>query len=139
MAASYQSSTRRTPQRNNTNNSSANQSPTIFVGNLSFDTNEADLEAFFNDQCGNVKRARVIYDSNTRQSRGFGFVYFNTLDAFNSALQLHGCELDGRELRISPAEDKHSSSSASSVTTAVPQTTANRSKTQVVHCKKIQL
>jgi RNA recognition motif-containing protein len=144
MAASYNSPPGRNPQQNN--NALANQSLSIYVGNFPFSINEKDLEVFFNEKCGNVKRVRIIYDNNTGQSRGFGFVYFNTMDAFNTALKLHQYRLDGRELRIAPAESKNSSSSSSSstpttnapadtATTVVSQTT-NRSKTQVVHCKK---
>lgn len=139
MATSNQSSSRRTPQRHNT----ANQTLTIYVGNLSFNTIEDDLETFFHDQCGDVQKVRIIYDNNTGQSRGFGFVYFNTIDAYNSALKLHGCQLDGRELRIAPAEDKNSSSSAiattnapANVVTTISSSTTNRPRTQVVHCKK---
>ncbi|CAF0719509.1 unnamed protein product [Rotaria sordida] len=151
MATSSNSTTRQIAQQNM--NTSMNQSLSIYVGNLSFNTIEEDLKRFFNDNCGNVKRVRIIYDNNTRQSRGFGFVYFNTIEAFNDALQLQNCQLDGRELRIAPAETKNSStpsssSSSSSTNTStntnaaanvtssvVPQTT-NRSRTQVVHCKK---
>jgi RNA recognition motif-containing protein len=140
MATFNQSSSRRTPQHHNT----ANQTLTIYVGNLSFNTIEDDLKTFFHDQCGDVQKVRIIYDNNTYQSRGFGFVYFNTIDAYNSALKLHGYQLDGRELRIAPAEDKNSLSSAvattntpvDAVTTATPPTTTNRPRTQVVHCKK---
>lgn len=140
MAASYTSSRRGNPQNNNT---STNQSLSIYVANLSFNTIEQDLEAFFNEKCGNVQKVRIIYDSNTRQSRGFGFVYFNSQDALNTALQLHGCQLDGRELRIAPAQAKNSSSSSSPTTNApadivtatIPQST-HKPRTQVVHCKK---
>lgn len=126
MASFYQSSSKRPAQRDYSNNTSA-----IYVGNLSFNIVEADLKAFFDEQCGNVQRVRIIYDNNTRQSRGFGFVYFNTVEAFNSALKLTGCELHGRQLRISPAEDKNSSTTS----TASP-TITNKHQTQVVHCKK---
>ncbi|CAF2937397.1 unnamed protein product [Rotaria sp. Silwood2] len=121
-----------------------NQSLSIYVGNLSFNTIEEDLQRFFNEQCGNVKRVRIIYDNNTRQSRGFGFVYFNTVEAHNSALQIQDCQLDGRELRIAPAEAKNSSSSSFSTNTntsadvssnVIPETT-NKPRTQVVHCRK---
>ena len=122
MANSYQSSSKRPDYSNNAS--------AIYVGNLSFNIVEADLKDFFDEQCGNVQRVRIIYDNNTRQSRGFGFVYFNTVEAFNSALKLTGCEMDGRQLRISPAENKNSSA-----TSTIPSTT-NKHKTQVVHCKK---
>ena len=145
----YPLSSRRTPQRYNT----TNQTLTIYVGNLSFNTAEEDLKAFFQNQCGDVQKVRVIYDSNTGQSRGFGFVSFNTIDAYNSALNLRGCQLDRRELRIAPAEDKNSASTTATtnvpvnmVTTGTPSSLSavittttkpsNRPRTQVVHCKK---
>jgi RNA recognition motif-containing protein len=141
MAASYNSFPRRNPQHNN-NSISTNQSLSIYVGNLSFNTIEENLEAFFNEKCGNVKRVCIISDSNTGQSRGFGFVSFNKTDAFNTALELNGCRLDGRELRIAPAKNSSSAitntptnAPADVATAVVPQTT-NRPRTQVVHCKK---
>jgi RNA recognition motif-containing protein len=127
MATSYNSNSRQN------NNASTNQPLSIYVGNLSFNINEEDLEGFFNENCGDVKKVHIVYDKYTGQSRGFGFVQFNTMDAFNTALNLTPCQLDGRQLRISAAETKNSSSSTS---TAVAPKTTNRSKTQVVHCKK---
>lgn len=103
------------------------------------------MEAFFNEKCGDVKQVRIIFDNNTQQSRGFGFVYFNTADAFNTALTLQQCRLSGRELRIAPADSKNSSSSTKTTRTTNPSVdsptatvsqTVNKTKTQVVHCKK---
>src|SRR5439155_378829 len=45
----------------------------LFVGNLSFDTTSADLEALFS-QAGTCESAAVITDRATGRSRGFGFV-----------------------------------------------------------------
>src|SRR5438128_1139614 len=45
----------------------------LFVGNLSFDTTSADLEALFS-QAGTCESASVITDRATGRSRGFGFV-----------------------------------------------------------------
>ncbi|UJR35680.1 hypothetical protein I4U23_028430 [Adineta vaga] len=120
-------SSTRVPQRN-TNLS-------IHVGNLSYRTNEQGLEIFFNEKCGDVKKVRIIYDNNTQQSRGFGFVYFNTVAAFNTALNLSECRLDGRLLRISSVESKNSSTTNEVPITSTSQIT-NKFKTQVVHCKK---
>lgn len=130
--------------------SSQNQQLSIHVGNLSFNTVERDLDSFFNTNCGHVRQVRIIYDSNTGRSRGFGFVHFDTIESFNAALNLQGCQLDGGELRISPIKDKNSlsSSSSSSINRSSNTTgnnnanavntseTVNRPKTQVVHCKK---
>lgn len=116
----------------------SNQALSIHVGNLAFGTQESDLEAFFKDSCGEVKRARVIYDKNTQQSRGFGFVYFNTVEAYDIALGLRDCRLDGRVLRIAPAESKGAPSSTpvNNAAAAAQPAPASRSRTQVVHCKK---
>lgn len=104
----------------------------IYVGNLSYDTDENDLGSYFHDNCGNVSRVRIIYDRQTRQSRGFGFVYFNTSESYESALNLKSCQLHGRDLRISPGDSKDSKST-NSVQMA---TQAGPGKTTVVHCKK---
>ena len=45
----------------------------LFVGNLSFDTTSADLEALFGE-AGTCESAAVITDRATGRSRGFGFV-----------------------------------------------------------------
>ena len=104
---------------------STNQSWTIHVGNLSFKTLNNDLAAFFNEACGPVEDVYIPVDVRTQQSRGFAFVRFSTLEAFNAALHLDGSRLDERQLRIGPARSNSS----------VP-TVATSPKTQVVHCKK---
>jgi RNA recognition motif-containing protein len=147
MAASYNSSQRRTPQYNDNNNdTSADQSLSIFVGNLPFNISEGKLAAFFNAKCGDVKKVIIIYDRKTGNNRRFGFLYFNTLDAYNAAFELSECRLDGQELRIGPGT-KNSFSPSSTITTTTTKAptgaatfgarqTTKRSKTQVVHCKK---
>ena len=45
----------------------------IYVGNLSFETTNADLEALFG-QYGKVQKAQAVNDRETGRSRGFGFV-----------------------------------------------------------------
>ena len=143
MATPYGSSTTQTLLQN-TDNTLLNQSLSIYVGNLSYNTVEEDLKRFFDENCGGVKKVRIIYDNNTRQSRGFGFVYFNTTDAFIAALNLHKCQLDGREVRVAAAKEKQFSTSSSSTLTTTKNTSADfatrvqsqTTKTQVVHCKK---
>ena len=127
----------RSGQQDNT--TSSNQSPTIFVGNISYRTTEPDLQTFFQDQCGEIDRVRLLYDNNTNQSRGLAFVHFHTFESFQTALNLHRPQLDGRELRISPAKSNATSSSAAAPSSAAsiePKMTPSAGQTRVVHCKK---
>lgn len=144
MATGHYFSTRQTSLQNR--NTQNNQGLSVYVGNLSFNTIEDDLRRFFDESCGYVKRVRIIYDNQTQKSRGFGFVYFSRIEAYNAALQLQDRILDGREIRIAPAEAKNSSSSSTNTIdntntsvnvtgNNVPQATT-KLKTQVVHCKK---
>ena len=81
----------------------------IFVGNLSFQTTDADLEATFNPY-GTVERASVIRDRESGQSRGFGFVEMtNANEAAKAIAALNGQELNGRAMNVNearPREDR---------------------------------
>ena len=48
-----------------------------YVGNLSYNTDEAGLEAFFSD-CGEVSEVKLIKDYETGRSKGFAFVSFGS-------------------------------------------------------------
>ena len=85
----------------------------IYVGNLSFDTNDDQLNKIFMP-FGAVSSARVIKDKYTDRSRGFGFVEMdNTEEADKAIAELNGKNVEGRTLKISeatPREDKPRSS-----------------------------
>ncbi|KAL2481407.1 RNA-binding protein CP29B [Abeliophyllum distichum] len=50
-------------------------------------------------------KAKVVYDRESGRSRGFGFVTYSSADEVNNAVQsLDGMDLDGRSIRVSPAE-----------------------------------
>jgi len=75
----------------------------IYVGNLSFQTTEADLTSMF-EQHGTVESARIITDRDTGRSKGFGFVEMSDDDAANQAItQLNGREVGGRALTVNEA------------------------------------
>lgn len=76
----------------------------VYVGNLSYNTSERDIEEFFS-ACGECS-VKLIMDRETGRAKGFGFVEFKTQDAANSAIKMSGQELDGRQLRIDHAQDK---------------------------------
>jgi RNA recognition motif-containing protein len=76
----------------------------LYVGNLSFDTTAADLEAAFG-QYGTVQRAQIVSDRETGRSRGFGFVEMS--DGAEAAIQaLNGAQLQGRTLTVNEAKPR---------------------------------
>jgi RNA recognition motif-containing protein len=78
----------------------------LFVGNLSFDTTTADLEALF-AQVGTCESAAVITDRATGRSRGFGFVEMGSASEAQKAIaDLNGRELQGRTINVSEARDR---------------------------------
>jgi RNA recognition motif-containing protein len=80
----------------------------LFVGNLPYSVDEAQLEAAFAEH-GNVVSAVVIRDRESGRSRGFGFVEMETEEmAENAVGALDGFEMDGRRLRVNEAQPKNS-------------------------------
>jgi len=78
----------------------------IYVGNLTFGTDNADLESLF-AQYGQVNDAQVIKDRETGRSRGFGFVEMGSTDAAQKAIsELNGADLDGRPLTVNLAKPR---------------------------------
>ncbi|KAI0636185.1 hypothetical protein C8Q77DRAFT_1102013 [Trametes polyzona] len=73
---------------------------TAFVGNLTFDITEAELETFFGAKTKNVK---IIKDRDDKP-KGFGYVEFTDLDGLKEALAMTGTSLAGRSVRVSVAE-----------------------------------
>ncbi len=78
----------------------------LYVGNLSFDTTEAELEDLFKG-FGHVRSTEIVYNSRTYRSKGYAFVEMERLsDAVRAAEQLHGQPFMGRELRVSAAGER---------------------------------
>jgi len=76
----------------------------LFVGNLSFDTNEQDLRDLFG-QTGTVVDVKVVTDRETGRPRGFGFVEMSSAGEASQAIaQVNGRDLGGRQLRVNEAE-----------------------------------
>ena len=78
----------------------------IFVGNLSFQTNQDELHAAF-AQYGNVERVNIVTDRDTGQPRGFAFVEMADQHEAETAIQqLNGAEMNGRALNVNEARPK---------------------------------
>ena len=77
----------------------------IFVGNLPFSVNEADVRALF-AQYGTVESFALITDRDTGRPRGFGFVEMANADAARAIQGLNGHQIDGRALKVNEAQEK---------------------------------
>ncbi|MGF1601147.1 MAG: RNA recognition motif domain-containing protein [Thermosynechococcaceae cyanobacterium] len=78
----------------------------IYVGNLSYDVAEADLNSAFSEY-GTVKKANVIMDRETNRPRGFAFVEMSTDAEEDAAIEaLDGAEWMGRDLKVNKARPK---------------------------------
>ena len=78
----------------------------IYVGNLSFDTNDDSLRVAFAVH-GTVDSARVITDRESGRSRGFGFVEMADSGEANAAMAaITGSMLDGREVNANEAKPR---------------------------------
>jgi len=82
----------------------------IYVGNLSFNTSNQDLNDLFGS-IGTVESANIIEDRETGRSRGFGFVEMSSqAEGENAIAQLNGKEVDGRTLKVNEAKPQENRS-----------------------------
>lgn len=78
----------------------------LFVGNLSYSTENSDLERLFGDH-GTVTSAAIINDRETGRSRGFGFVEMSTPEEGRAAIEaLDGQDFEGRRLTVNEARPR---------------------------------
>jgi len=78
----------------------------LYVGNLSFEVTNKDLEELF-AQAGACESVAVITDRSTGQSRGFGLVEMSSnAEAQKAIQQFDGHELKGRALKVNEARDR---------------------------------
>ena len=78
----------------------------IYVGNLSFDVSDAQLQEAFGAH-GTVNKANVVTDRMTGRSRGFGFVEMSNDDEAKAAIEgLNGSDMGGRQITVNVAKPK---------------------------------
>ena len=78
----------------------------LFVGNLSFNTTSADLEALF-AEVGTCESATVVTDRDTGRSRGFGFVEMSSASEAGQAIEtLNGRDVGGRQINVNEAKPR---------------------------------
>ncbi|XP_015695967.1 28 kDa ribonucleoprotein, chloroplastic-like [Oryza brachyantha] len=80
----------------------------VYVGNLPYDVDSEGLAQLF-DQAGVVEVAEVIYNRETGQSRGFGFVTMSTVEEADKAIEmLNRYDISGRLLNVNRASPRGS-------------------------------
>jgi len=108
---------------------------TIYVGNLSSNLKDQDLENLF-AAFGEVKSAHITTDKNTQVSKGFGFVVMALADQAQAAITaLNGTDVDGRNIVVNEAKP----STAPSPTPAPAPTRADFSGTWKLDKQKSEL
>ena len=81
----------------------------IYVGNLSYEVSQADLEQMFSAH-GTVQSVQIITDRDTGRSKGFGFVEMESNEEAESAMAaLDGKDCGGRALKVNEAKPRTSS------------------------------
>jgi len=79
----------------------------LYVGNLSWDTNEEAVRAAFEEGGRTVTDVHLVADRDTGRPRGFGFVEMGTDQEAQQAIEaLDGVELDGRNLTVNEAKER---------------------------------
>ena len=82
----------------------------LYVGNLTYNVNESDLEALF-APFGTVQSAQIIVDRDTNRSKGFGFVEMDTDAEAQAAIEgLNAHDYDGRNLTVNEAKPREARS-----------------------------
>lgn len=82
----------------------------IFVGNLSYQTTEDELQQQFS-AFGTVERVSIIRDRDSGQSRGFGFVEMPNSEEAERAIQnMNGRQISGRALNVNEARPRETRS-----------------------------
>ena len=77
----------------------------LYIANLDYRVREGELKRFFS-QYGQIASAKVVTDTKTRRSKGFGFVTYATLEEATQALQAHGQLFNGRGLVVRMAKPR---------------------------------
>ncbi|MFT5051934.1 MAG: cold-inducible RNA-binding protein, partial [Chlamydiales bacterium] len=79
----------------------------LYIGNLSFDTNEDSLREALGQDGRSVKEVTIMMDRDTGRPRGFGFAEMNNEQDAQAAIQaLDGVQLDGRSLTVNEARER---------------------------------
>lgn len=77
----------------------------LYVGNLPFSVDEAQLRELFSAY-GEISELAMITDRDTGRSKGFAFITFASQQAAEKALELDGKDVGGRNMRVNIAQER---------------------------------
>ncbi|MCB2194574.1 MAG: RNA-binding protein [Bacteroidetes bacterium] len=78
----------------------------IFIANLNYKVKSEKLQEIFGEY-GDVSSAKIIFDRETKRSKGFGFVEMpNDDDALRAIEDLNGVEIEGRQIVVKKANER---------------------------------
>jgi len=101
---------RRRGSERSTQESEKTMGTRLYVGNLPFDVDEAQLRTLFGQDGRQVSEVKIIMDRDTGRPRGFAFVEMGSqADASSAISALNGTEGGGRALTVNEARDSGSS------------------------------
>jgi RNA recognition motif. (a.k.a. RRM, RBD, or RNP domain) len=93
-------------ERSRGGNRDSVESARVYVGNLSYDVTEQDLQELFKG-IGGVRNVEVVYNRSTHRSKGYGFIEMLHMDEAIRAVEvLHDQHFMGRKLTVSGAKSK---------------------------------
>ena len=79
----------------------------LFVGNIPYQTDDAQLRSLFEQNGGQVEEIKIVTDRETGRPRGFAFVEMATdTQAAAAVTALNGAPLGGRQLTVSEARER---------------------------------
>ena len=79
----------------------------LYVGNIPYQTTEAQLRALFEEGGGQVQEVKIVIDRETGRPRGFAFVELSTDEQAEAAVgALNGKSFGGRPLTVSEARER---------------------------------
>jgi len=90
---------------NSSSRPASDPSDSVFVGNLSWDATEKDLQETFGN-CGSIVSVRIPTDRVSGRQKGFGYITFDSVDAAEKAIGLSGTDVAGRSVRVDYAASR---------------------------------
>jgi len=79
----------------------------LYVGNIPYQTTEAQLRTLFEQNGGQVAEVKIVMDRDTGRPRGFAFVEMSSDAQASAAVEtLHGTQFGGRPLTVSEARER---------------------------------
>ena len=83
------------------------QNNEVYVGNIDYKVSYHELKKYFSN-CGDILSLKLIKDTETGKSKGFGFVKFKTVKEAKNAVKLNGVSLRSRKLLVTYAKKRAS-------------------------------